>query len=495
MSFLSSPFDAFRRYEIEHGLPTDFVRSVNAADPHANAWARSVSPERRFLHRQLTLPGTLVAVALAGCGTSSEITTASVGGSTSPPHVEGTPALIVMPTDLELGEDPRDPDGTSRSIAGHLRIEAGCVVLDGTAVRVPVWPAGTTWDGAAGAVALPDGAELPLDAWAEADARVSGAMSADPAAGGYGSAYAPQGHADFLIDRVAGLGDCLSEAGTMAVAYELAGVTTGSPPLGVDDVTVSDDVVRVATEVIDPSDNGATLCRGISNRMYPPSCGGPRITNWEWDGLAYETDTTSGRERRWGSYVVVGTYSPDGGEFTLVEPAHPAGPADHTGRAGPDWSTPCPEPAGGWHPEPEPEPTAPTSLPPDPPQIDGLTEIPGFGGAWWDRDLDVENVRIVGDAAARADAQAMVEALYDGPVCIVESAYTEAELRAVQDAVNERYLGGSSMFVTSTGVRSDASAAAVVIGLAAPVPALEAALADEFGAAVVLERDFDVVGS
>ena len=36
---LSSPFDAFRRYEAEHGLPTDFIRGVNTTNPHANAWA------------------------------------------------------------------------------------------------------------------------------------------------------------------------------------------------------------------------------------------------------------------------------------------------------------------------------------------------------------------------------------------------------------------------------------------------------------------------
>ena len=36
---LSSPFDAFNRYESEHGLPTDFIRSVNAREPDTNAWA------------------------------------------------------------------------------------------------------------------------------------------------------------------------------------------------------------------------------------------------------------------------------------------------------------------------------------------------------------------------------------------------------------------------------------------------------------------------
>jgi putative hydrolase of the HAD superfamily len=37
---LSSPFEAFNRYEAEHGLPTDFIRSVNATNSHGNAWAR-----------------------------------------------------------------------------------------------------------------------------------------------------------------------------------------------------------------------------------------------------------------------------------------------------------------------------------------------------------------------------------------------------------------------------------------------------------------------
>lgn len=37
---LSSPFEAFNRYEQEHHLPPDFIRGVNATDPHTNAWAR-----------------------------------------------------------------------------------------------------------------------------------------------------------------------------------------------------------------------------------------------------------------------------------------------------------------------------------------------------------------------------------------------------------------------------------------------------------------------
>ena len=36
----SSPFDAFNRYEAEHGLPENFIRSINATNPESNAWAR-----------------------------------------------------------------------------------------------------------------------------------------------------------------------------------------------------------------------------------------------------------------------------------------------------------------------------------------------------------------------------------------------------------------------------------------------------------------------
>lgn len=36
----TSPFEAFNRYEREHGIPVDFIRSVNARNPDSNAWAQ-----------------------------------------------------------------------------------------------------------------------------------------------------------------------------------------------------------------------------------------------------------------------------------------------------------------------------------------------------------------------------------------------------------------------------------------------------------------------
>ena len=47
---LSSPFEAFNRYEAANGLPTDFIRGVNATNPDANAWAllerNDITPEQ-----------------------------------------------------------------------------------------------------------------------------------------------------------------------------------------------------------------------------------------------------------------------------------------------------------------------------------------------------------------------------------------------------------------------------------------------------------------
>ena len=37
---LSSPFEAFNRYEMDAGLPKDFIRSLNARNPDTNAWAK-----------------------------------------------------------------------------------------------------------------------------------------------------------------------------------------------------------------------------------------------------------------------------------------------------------------------------------------------------------------------------------------------------------------------------------------------------------------------
>lgn len=41
----TSPFEAFNRFEAEHNLPKDVIRSINATNPHTNAWAQLENSE------------------------------------------------------------------------------------------------------------------------------------------------------------------------------------------------------------------------------------------------------------------------------------------------------------------------------------------------------------------------------------------------------------------------------------------------------------------
>jgi putative hydrolase of the HAD superfamily len=45
---LSSPFEAFARYEKANGLPKDFIRTLNATNPDTNAWAKFERSEVSF---------------------------------------------------------------------------------------------------------------------------------------------------------------------------------------------------------------------------------------------------------------------------------------------------------------------------------------------------------------------------------------------------------------------------------------------------------------
>lgn len=74
---LSSPFEAFNHYERSRRLPPDFIRSVNATDPHDNAWALLERSEitveefdRRFAEESAArghrVPGADVLALLAG---------------------------------------------------------------------------------------------------------------------------------------------------------------------------------------------------------------------------------------------------------------------------------------------------------------------------------------------------------------------------------------------------------------------------------------------
>jgi putative hydrolase of the HAD superfamily len=160
---LSSPFEAFNRYEAERGLPTDFIRSVNAADPDRNAWAllerseisaadfdlRFAQESERLGHR---VPGSDVLALLSGdvrpemvaaldcvgrAGYRTACLTNNVRGADSRPDVEAVMSKfdhIVESSKVGC----RKPEIRFYEIACELvDVEpAGCVFLDDLGVNL-----------------------------------------------------------------------------------------------------------------------------------------------------------------------------------------------------------------------------------------------------------------------------------------------------------------------------------------------------------------------
>lgn len=103
----------------------------------------------------------------------------------------------------------------------------------------------------------------------------------------------------------------------------------------------SNQLYEVNTTVLEDRTHGPMLCLSGILESLPPQCGNVPIANWDWQAV-------SGEERLsgtiWGNYHVVGSY--DGKTFTLTD----VGPfkEDASGPTDSDFSSPCPEPAGGW---------------------------------------------------------------------------------------------------------------------------------------------------
>ena len=93
----SSPFDAFTAYEAAHGLPKDFLRSVNATNPLDNAWAR-------FERSMIDLAGFDAAFraesAARGHAVGGRDVIGLLGGTVRPQMVQ---ALRLLRTRLKIG--------------------------------------------------------------------------------------------------------------------------------------------------------------------------------------------------------------------------------------------------------------------------------------------------------------------------------------------------------------------------------------------------------
>ena len=134
----------------------------------------------------------------------------------------------------------------------------------------------------------------------------------------------------------------------LASALFLAACGAGDPPRSSADeppptVAVPDpnQVYEANTTVLDDRTHGPMLCLSGILESLPPQCGNVPIANWDWQAVSGE-ERLSGTT--WGTYHVVGSY--DGSTFTLTA----VGPyeEDTSGPTDAGFSSPCPEPAGGW---------------------------------------------------------------------------------------------------------------------------------------------------
>ena len=190
----------------------------------------------------------------------------------------------------------------------------------------------------------------------------------------------------------------------------------------------------VARATVLDDGSGPRLCLGPVMASYPPRCSGPRIDGWAWPA--------PGTERHdgvtWGSFTVVGTY--DGVRFRaekVLDDEEAA--ASFPSAPGPDLSTPCPEPAGGWG---APDPGRSTAE--DQARVINLAQrLPGYAGVWLDDRGDasqdprttVLNVQVTGDVDI---AEAMLREAWGGPLCVSRAEHTEEELARITAEVMSR---------------------------------------------------------
>jgi hypothetical protein len=116
--------------------------------------------------------------------------------------------------------------------------------------------------------------------------------------------------------------------------------TTGEPPPAVSEPDPAQ-LYEANTTVLENKTHGPMLCLGGVLMSLPPQCGDVPMAGWDWSAVEGEK-TVSGTTS--GSYHLVGRY--DGETFTATT----VGPYEKgfTPDEDPDFSSPCPDPEGGW---------------------------------------------------------------------------------------------------------------------------------------------------
>lgn len=194
--------------------------------------------------------------------------------------------------------------------------------------------------------------------------------------------------------------------------------------------------------------SGAELCLGGVAESYPPQCSGPKLAGWDWSDVTGQYEEASGT--RWGSFILTGTYDPAAEVFTPTHVRSGEGyvwpSSDH------DWSSACPEPAGGWRVT---DPSKVSSRDLDA-AMSLAASLPDYSTAWVDQSPNpavgqklppeeverrmndplytVINIAVTGDVAA---AEAKIREVWSGMLCVSRGGRTEAELLEIQTQLAE----------------------------------------------------------
>jgi hypothetical protein len=180
-------------------------------------------------------------------------------------------------------------------------------------------------------------------------------------------------------------------------------------------VAEADSLYEADGTVLDDGTGGPRLCLGMVLTSLPPQCGGIPLAGWDWR-------TVGGEERAdgttWGSYHVVGEYD---GETLAVVDVGPSDPDASAFGSNPDFSSPCPEPAGGWV---VPDPARNTQND-DSAAFAYATAQPDYVASWvtqldrakLERSSVIVNVVVTGEAERH---EAEIRKVWNGPLCVVE---------------------------------------------------------------------------
>lgn len=224
---------------------------------------------------------------------------------------------------------------------------------------------------------------------------------------------------------------------------------------------------EVIAPVLETAERGTQLCLGqwmVS--ATPPLCDGPELEGWSWDFVGGGNPVGTGT---WSEAYVAGTWDAARQVFVASEGGLPtAAEHDRFARSAtkPDFSVPCPEPAGGW-------PARNQEWPED-----QIHMIPGYAGSWEDPTNQVVTVKFTGDLDA---AEAAVRQYYTDNLCVVPARHSMDELVAISNQL----LSMSSVKFLWSQVYADATGEWVEAGVIVPDPDRQAAFDQQYGEGVV----------